>query len=66
MRALAMLETGAARMSLPFTEEMAPVTFTFLWVANAVTTTSSIMFTSGDIVTSSTDWVAGTRMASVV
>ena len=33
--------TGAARISSPLTAVMAPVTFTFFWVANAVTTVSS-------------------------
>ena len=66
MRALEMLETGADRMSLPFTEEMAPVTFTFFWVAKAVTTTSSIRLVSIDIVTSRTACDAGTVFARVV
>ena len=66
MSALAMLETGAERMSLPFTEEMAPVTFTFFCVAKAVTTTSSIRLVSMVIVTFSTDCDGATVFACVV
>ena len=65
MRALEMLETGADRMSLPFTDEMAPVTLTFFCVAKAVTTTSSIRLVSGLSVTFSTDWPGATVSAWV-
>ena len=65
IRALEMFETGAARISLPLTEEMAPVTFTFFWVANAVTTTSSIRFASGSRTTSNTACEAPMRWTYV-